>query len=67
MVQGSARLPCPAFCQYDGVVGLKAVPGIVTIMPSTTADEAIADTIVHLAGKTIGFGAVVGIVVAVVM
>ena len=67
MVVGFTRLPSPALCQNHVVVGLVEIPGIVAVAPCTAADEAVANAVVHLAGKAVGITSVVGIAVAVVM
>ena len=67
VVFGLTRLPCPALCQDNTEVGLVEVPSIVTVTPCTATDEAVANTVVHLAGKAVGITAVVGVAVAVMV
>ena len=67
MVGGDTSLPSPALSDDDIIVGLEEIPRVVAIVPGTAADEAVADTIMHLAGETIGIAAVVGVIVAVVV
>ena len=60
-------LPSPTLCENDVVVGLKEVPCVIGVTPSAAADEAVTDTIMHLAGKTISVRAVVRVIIAVMM
>ena len=67
MIRGDTGLPGPTFGDDDIVVGFEEIPRIVAVMPCTTTDEAVALTIMHLAGKAVGIGAVVSIIVAVMV
>ena len=60
-------LPSPALGEDYVVVGLKEIPCVIGVTPRAATDEAVTDTIMHLAGKTIRVGAVVGVVIAVMM
>ena len=67
MVIRLTRLPSPALCQDDIEVGLVKIPRIVAVMPGSATDEAVAYSVVHLAGKAVGITSVIGIVVAVMV
>ena len=67
MVRSVAGFPCPAFCEDHIVIGLKKIPCVIGVTPSAATDKTVAYAIMHLAGKTIGIGTVVSIVIAVMM
>jgi len=67
MVRSVAGFPCPALCENDVVVGFEEVPCVIGVTPSAATDEAVTDTIMHLAGKTICVRAVVSVIIAVMM